>query len=149
MAFIQEGPLIQHMLDHLPGRDDIECFRFDRESFIDIAFDSLDAWMFMGSEVQPCALPSILRKVVRKAPLRIPDIQQLSRRQMSEVVHDLLNPRVVGNSDPAVMRNLSFPDRLDPSSLFHHLLGSPVTHRSSWRECLGTSSKTDCAAKEI
>src|SRR5207247_8887670 len=78
----------------------------------------------MGVEVQPCALPSILRKVVRKAPLSIPDIQQLSRRQMSEVAHDLLNPWVVRNPDPAVMRDLSFPDRLDPSSLFPHLLDS-------------------------
>src|SRR5205809_4673781 len=103
----------------------------------------------MGVEVQTCALPSVLREVVRKSPFRIPDIQQLSRRQMPEVVHDLLYPRVVGNSDPTVMRDLSFPDRPDPASLFHHLLGSPVTHRSCWREHPCTSSKTDCAAKEI
>src|SRR5436853_7457849 len=102
----------------------------------------------MGVEIQTCALPSVLREVVSKSPFRIPDIQQLSRRQMSEVAHDLLNPRKIGNSDPTVMRDLSLPGRLDHASLFHHLLGSPVTHRSSWRECPGTLSKTDCVAKE-
>src|SRR5207245_11244777 len=86
--------------------------------------------------------------VVRKASLSIPDIQQLSRRQMSEVVHDLLNPRVVGNFYSTVMRDLSLPDRLDHASLFHHLLRSSVTYRSCWHECPGTLSKTDCVAKE-
>src|SRR2546428_7298597 len=97
MAFIKEGPLIQHMFNNLPGRNNIECSRFDREPFIEIALDRLDTWMWMGTEVQTCAIPSALREVVCKATARIADIQKLPGWQMAEVVHNLLNPRVVWN----------------------------------------------------
>src|SRR6266705_3500962 len=93
----------------------------------------------MGGEIQTCALPSVLRKVVRKAPLRIPDIQQLARPQMSEVVHDLLNPRKIRNLHSLVMDNLNTSDDVSPQALifFHRQSLAATTNGQSSQEDAG------------